>query len=504
MTRKTKMAETDIQKLIAEFEAKMKPVTPEILVAAKSAKKKKTDKKAEKAELEKLKKIQQLKGDKILVGIAASPRMVIGMVRNVHAQDPQLMAQLEEGEVMVSDRTEPGDLPYMKRASAFVTDSGGKTCSTAMVARGMGKPAVTGTLEGTQSLKNGQKVVVDGIEGAVYKCIEAKLSRLHKDFTIQEIAEYKSNKDVAGLIGVLKFSKSKSSIREAIKALVEIGDTKTVDALIAILKNEDESDEFRGNVAETLGRIASDKAIIALIAALGDWYYVMREKASLTLREAGEPTVPLLISALSNEDPTIRAEVVAILGNMGTKKAIEPLIVRLRDKNEIEIVRTNAGEALVQIGDRNKLIEPLTVVLEEGIFNISFNDARQKAIETLVKIRDSRAVVPLLIKVAMESIVDRATGQAIIALGNMRDSQAVDPLIELLEDKSSENLRKRGLAAEALGKIGSAKAVEPLVRVLEDGRENPWVKDNAAQALRKILKGIENTISKLIKKAGMS
>ncbi|MBA7589780.1 hypothetical protein ES708_31871 [subsurface metagenome] len=86
----------------------------------------------------------------------------------------------------------------------------------------------------------------------------------------------------------------------------------------------------------------------------------------------------------------------------------------------------------------------------------------------------------------------------------MRDSQAVDPLIELLEDKSNENLRKRGLAAEALGKIGSAKAVEPLVRVLEDGRENPWVKDNAAQALRKILKGIENTISKLIKKAGMS
>lgn len=160
------------------------------------------------------------------------------------------------------------------------------------------------------------------------------------------------------------------------------------------------------------------------------------------LREASEPTVPLLISALSNENPTIRAEVVAILGNMGTKKAIEPLIVRLRDKNEIEIVRTNAGEALVQIGDRNKLIEPLTVVLEEGGFNISFNGARQKAIEALVKIRDSRAVVPLLIKVAMEPVVDRATGQAVIALGDMRDSQAVDPLIELLEDKSSENLRK--------------------------------------------------------------
>jgi len=495
----------DIEKLIEEFTAKLKPLTPEMVAAAKAnwAKKKKIRKKAEKAELEKLKKIHKLKGKKILEGIAASPGMAVGMVRNVHARDPQLMAQLEEGEVMVSERTVPGDLPYMKMASAFVTDFGGKTCSTAIVARGMGKPAVTYTVEGTQSLKNGQKVVVDGIEGAVYECIEAKLSKLHKDFTIQEIAEYKSNKDVAGLIGVLKFSKSKSSIREAIKALVEIGDTKTVDALIAILKNEDESDEFRGNVAETLGKIGSDKAIIALIAALGDWYYVMRGKASLTLREAGEPTVPLLISALSNENPTIRAVVAATLGSMGTKKAIEPLIVRLRDKNEVEIVRQSVKEALIHIGDSHKLVEPLIVVLEEGRLDILFDEAREKAIESLVKIGDSRAVEPL-IKVALEPVVDSVTCRAVIALGDMRDSQAVDPLIELLEDKSSENLRKRGLAAEALGKIGDSRALELLTRVLQDEREDQWVKRNAAKALRKILKGIENMISKLIKKAKMS
>ncbi len=162
------MAETDIQKLVAEFEAKIKPVTPEMLAAAKSVKKKKTDKKAEKAELEKLKKIQQLKGKKILDGIAASPGMVVGIVRNVHERDSLLMAQIEVSEVLVTETLTAYDLPYMKKASAFVLDSSGAVGSVAIVAKEMGKPAVTGTMEATSVLKDGQKVVVDGMEGAVY------------------------------------------------------------------------------------------------------------------------------------------------------------------------------------------------------------------------------------------------------------------------------------------------------------------------------------------------
>lgn len=86
----------------------------------------------------------------------------------------------------------------------------------------------------------------------------------------------------------------------------------------------------------------------------------------------------------------------------------------------------------------------------------------------------------------------------------MCNSKAVDSLIELLEDKSSENLRKRGLAAEALGKIGNSRALEPLIRVLQDEREKQWVKENAVKALREILKGIEIMISKLIRKVDIS
>ncbi len=167
------MAETDIQKLIAEFEAKMKPVTPEMLAAAKSVKKKKTDKKAEEAKQKRYKRLEKLKGSKILDGVAASPGMVFGMVRNVHERGSLLMAQIKTGEVLVAETLTAYDLPYMEKSSAFVLDSSGAVGSVAIVAKGMGKPAVTATVEATSVLKDGQKVVVDGTEGAVYECRES-------------------------------------------------------------------------------------------------------------------------------------------------------------------------------------------------------------------------------------------------------------------------------------------------------------------------------------------
>lgn len=166
----------EIQKAIAEFEAKLKPVTPEMIAAAGLAKKK-GRKKAQKAKLENLKKIEKLKGEKILEGVPASPGIVVGTVRNVHERDRELMAQIKAGEVLVSDRLTPFDIPYMEAASAFITDSGGVTSSTAIVAKEWDVPAVTGTVEGTQVLKDGQKVVVDGTEGTVYAYKEETPSR---------------------------------------------------------------------------------------------------------------------------------------------------------------------------------------------------------------------------------------------------------------------------------------------------------------------------------------
>ena len=159
---------SDIEKVIAEFMAKMKPVTPEMLTAARSAKKKKTDKKAEEAKQKRYKRIEKLKGSKILDGVAVSPGIVAGIVRNVRQHLPELMTRIQAGEVVVGERFTAEHYSYFKIAAAFVTDSGGANSSTAIMARGFGVPAVTGTVEATLVLKDGQKVVVDGSEGAIY------------------------------------------------------------------------------------------------------------------------------------------------------------------------------------------------------------------------------------------------------------------------------------------------------------------------------------------------
>ncbi len=75
------------------------------------------------------------------------------------------------GEVLVTHRTDPDWEPIMKKASAIVTNSGGKTCHAAIIAREMGIPAIVGTNNATEVLKNGQEITIscaEGEEGRVY------------------------------------------------------------------------------------------------------------------------------------------------------------------------------------------------------------------------------------------------------------------------------------------------------------------------------------------------
>ena len=79
--------------------------------------------------------------------------------------------QFRAGEVLVTHRTDPDWEPIMKKASAIVTNSGGKTCHAAIIAREMGIPAIVGTNNATEVLKNGQEITIscaEGEEGRVY------------------------------------------------------------------------------------------------------------------------------------------------------------------------------------------------------------------------------------------------------------------------------------------------------------------------------------------------
>lgn len=116
--------------------------------------------------------LQEHDGDVLATGRAVGERIGAGRVRVMH--DLTLMHLFQTGDVLVADRTDPDWEPIMRRASAIVTDSGGRTCHAAIVARELGIPAVVGTETGTNVLTDGSEVTVccsEGDDGTVYRGI---------------------------------------------------------------------------------------------------------------------------------------------------------------------------------------------------------------------------------------------------------------------------------------------------------------------------------------------
>jgi len=96
-------------------------------------------------------------------GRSIGHRIGSGKVRLVISTDE--MDKVREGDVLVTDMTDPDWEPVMKRASAIVTDRGGRTCHAAIIARELGIPAVVGCGNATELLKDGQPVTVSCAEG---------------------------------------------------------------------------------------------------------------------------------------------------------------------------------------------------------------------------------------------------------------------------------------------------------------------------------------------------
>lgn len=102
-------------------------------------------------------------GNILVEGRAIGQRIGAGRVRIVNG--PHEMDKVEEGDVLVTDMTDPDWEPVMKRASAIVTNRGGRTCHAAIIAREMGIAAVVGCGDATEKLADGQMVTVSCAEG---------------------------------------------------------------------------------------------------------------------------------------------------------------------------------------------------------------------------------------------------------------------------------------------------------------------------------------------------
>jgi pyruvate,water dikinase len=116
-----------------------------------------------KAEMRYKLKTNQAKGALLAEGRAIGQKIGTGPVRIVH--DIKDMDQVQAGDVLVTDMTDPNWEPVMKRASAIVTNRGGRTCHAAIIARELGIPAVVGCGNATDMLKDGMLVTVSCAEG---------------------------------------------------------------------------------------------------------------------------------------------------------------------------------------------------------------------------------------------------------------------------------------------------------------------------------------------------
>ncbi len=106
-------------------------------------------------------------GEVLVRGVPASPGVASGTVK-VALTVEEAAKKMRKGDVLVTKMTDPDWVPYMKIASAIVTDEGGMTAHAAIVARELGIPAVVGTGNATQVLRDGMVVTVDGSRGVVY------------------------------------------------------------------------------------------------------------------------------------------------------------------------------------------------------------------------------------------------------------------------------------------------------------------------------------------------
>src|SRR4051812_23950305 len=125
------------------------------------------------------------RGEVLVSGRAIGSKIGQGRVRVI--VNVSEIARVQDGDVLVTDMTDPNWEPVMKRASAIVTNRGGRTCHAAIIARELGVPAVVGCEDATEHLKDGAEVTVSCAEGDTgyiyggkmdFEAIELKLDRM--------------------------------------------------------------------------------------------------------------------------------------------------------------------------------------------------------------------------------------------------------------------------------------------------------------------------------------
>jgi pyruvate,water dikinase len=129
----------------------------------------------------------QRRGTVLVRGRSVGTKIATGRVRVITRA--QFIGEFQEGEVLVTDKTDPDWQPIMKKAASIITNRGGRTCHAAIVSREIGVPAIVGTGNGTESLKDGQMVTVSCAEGDTGFVYDGELPFNIESTNLKELAK---------------------------------------------------------------------------------------------------------------------------------------------------------------------------------------------------------------------------------------------------------------------------------------------------------------------------
>ena len=211
----------------------------------------------------------------LLSGKAIGEKIGSGRVKIIHS--PHEGESFVAGDILVADITDPDWEPIMKKASAVITNRGGRTCHAAIVAREIGVPAIVGTVNATQLLHDGEEVTVncaDGESGLVYEgLLDYEISRIELGNlapTVTKLYMNVGNPDIAFKVAKLPndgvgLARMEFIITHYVNAhpmaLVELAQGKTIQdgaaVRTAMRGYDDPKSFFIDKIAEGVGMIAA-------------------------------------------------------------------------------------------------------------------------------------------------------------------------------------------------------------------------------------------------------
>ncbi len=261
------------------------------------------------------------------------------------------------------------------------------------------------------------------------------------------------------------------NVIDAVAALGNIGDTRAAVPLLEALQHHNAYISFVA--MESIVRLRDHKQIPHLQTLLNHRTSHVKLNAALALYCLGEKNVTqILIDALSIKPTRSYYAILEALGNNEERQAVEPLIAILNNEGTNNHIRHHIAMALGNIGD-DRAVESLLIALKDKDVGL-----RNKAAEALGKIKGANLSNDLI--EALHDSLRAGCLQAALVLASIGDTRATPQLIKSLKAKNEDGFK----IIEALGKLGDAGAVMPMIAALK--HKNYMTKMYAFQTLGKL------------------